>query len=82
RQRFYTSAHYEITDVVDRVGTGDAFAGGLIYGLYMGMGEEAALNFAAAASCLKHSIPGDMNLVSIDEVQQLLSGEVSGRVKR
>lgn len=82
RQEFYVSRRYEVTDIVDRVGTGDAFAAGLIYGYSTGMDNEEALNFAVAASCLKHSIPGDMNLVSIDEVKQLLSGGGSGRIQR
>ena len=82
RQEFYVSRRYEVTDIVERVGTGDAFAAGLIYGYSTGMDNEEALNFAVAASCLKHSIPGDMNLVSIDEVKQLLSGGGSGRIQR
>jgi len=82
RQEFYVSRRYEVTDIVDRVGTGDAFAAGLIYGYSTDMDNEEALNFAVAASCLKHSIPGDMNLVSIDEVKQLLSGGGSGRIQR
>lgn len=79
---FFMSTHYDITDIVDRVGGGDSFSAGLIYGLMSDMGDEAALEFAAAASCLKHSIPGDANLVSVDEVEHLASGEASGRVQR
>jgi len=79
---FFLSARYEITDIVDRVGSGDAFAAGLIYGLMTSMDDEAALNFATAASCLKHSIPGDMNLVSVEEVRRLMRGEASGRIQR
>jgi len=81
-QEFFLSTRYNITHIVDRVGGGDAFAAGLIYGLSTGMDDETALNFAVAASCLKHSIPGDVNLVSVDEVQRLMAGEVSGRVQR
>jgi len=79
---FYLSRKYEITDIVDRVGGGDAFAGGLIYGLLNYEGKEKALEFAVAASCLKHSIGGDFNRVSVDEVEKLLGGDGSGRVQR
>lgn len=79
---FYLSRKYEITDIVDRVGGGDSFAGGLIYGLGKYPGKEAALNFAVAASCLKHSINGDFNRVSVAEVEKLVEGDVSGRVQR
>lgn len=82
RQRFVVSRKYEITDIVDRVGGGDSFAGGLIYGLVSGKDPEAALNFAVAASCLKHSIMGDFNLVTADEVEKLAGGDASGRVQR
>jgi 2-dehydro-3-deoxygluconokinase len=64
------------------VGTGDAFAAGLIYGLVIRMKNQEALEFAVAASCLKHSIPGDMNLVTVEEVNQLLNGSGSGRIQR
>lgn len=80
--QFFLSRHYEITDIVDRVGGGDSFAAGLIYGLHTGMAEEDALNFAVAASCLKHSIPGDVNLVTLPEVERLMKGDASGRVQR
>ena len=76
------SSRYEITDIVDRVGGGDAFAAGLIYAMMTDMDDETALNFAVAASCLKHSIPGDMNLVTVEEVNRLAAGEASGRVQR
>jgi 2-dehydro-3-deoxygluconokinase len=76
------STRYDVTDIVDRVGTGDAFAAGLIYGFTMGMDDKTALEFAAAASCLKHSIPGDLNMVSVDEVYQLVKGSGSGRIQR
>jgi 2-dehydro-3-deoxygluconokinase len=79
---FYVSRRYEITDIVDRVGSGDAFAAGLIYGMLSDMGEAGALEFAAAAACLKHSIPGDINLATVKEVQALAAGEASGRVQR
>ncbi len=81
-QEFLLSTGYEVTDIVDRVGTGDAFAAGLIYGLYSGMSDCDALEFAAAASCLKHSIPGDINFCTADEVRKLVSGGVSGRIQR
>jgi 2-dehydro-3-deoxygluconokinase len=74
---------YDITHIVDRVGGGDSFVGGLIYGLLAFNGNnQKALNFAVAASCLKHTIPGDFNLVSVAEVEKLLSGDASGRVTR
>ena len=79
---FLVSRHYEITHIVDRVGGGDSFAGGLIYGLQTMGGAQEALEFAVAASCLKHSIPGDFNRFSVDEVKQLLKGGGSGRVQR
>ena len=67
---------------MDRVGTGDAFAGGLIYGLNVLKTDHEALEFAVAASCLKHSVPGDFNRVSRAEVEALMKGNVSGRVQR
>jgi len=82
RHSFRVSRHYEITHIVDRVGGGDAFAGGLIYGLQALGGVDEALEFAVAASCLKHSIPGDFNRFSADEVRQLIKGGGSGRVQR
>ncbi len=82
RHSFQLSRHYEIHNIVDRVGGGDAFAGGLIYGLQALGGPAEALEFAVAASCLKHSIPGDFNRFSADEVRQLLKGGGSGRVQR
>lgn len=82
RNHFYTSRHYLIQDIVDRVGGGDSFAGGLIYGLNHYEAPDKALEFAVAASCLKHSIPGDFNRVSVDEVEKLMSGDGSGRVQR
>ena len=79
---FFVSKHYEIRNIVDRVGTGDSFAAGLIYGLTHLAGDQEALEFAVAASCLKHSIPGDLPLVSLEEVEGLMKGSVSGRVQR
>lgn len=79
---FIVSRRYEIHDIVDRVGGGDAFAAGLIYGLNSGMEDRLALEFAAAASCLKHSISGDFNRVSVPEVERLMKGDASGRVQR
>ena len=79
----YSSRHYDITDIVDRVGGGDSFAGGLIYGLLHYTGNDRkALEFAVAASCLKHTISGDYNRVTVQEVESLMNGNVSGRVSR
>ena len=82
REKFLSSRYYDITNIVDRVGGGDSFAGGLIYGLQTFAGKQDALEFAVAASCLKHSIPGDFNRFSVDEVNALLKGGGSGRVQR
>lgn len=82
RKEFMLSRHYEITHIVDRVGGGDCFAGGLIYGLLTKDSHAAALEFAVAASCLKHSIPGDFNRFTADEVESLIKGGGSGRVQR
>lgn len=82
RKDFITSRHYEITNIVDRVGGGDAFAAGLIYGLLDLPNHYEALEFAVAASCLKHSVPGDFNRFSADEVKALVKGGGSGRVQR
>jgi len=80
---FYTAPQYDIIPIVDRVGGGDAFMGGLIYGLRKYTGDpEKALRFAVAASCLKHSIMGDFNAVTVAEVEQLMAGDASGRVSR
>ena len=81
-REFFASTKYDLTHIVDRVGGGDSFAAGLIYGLATGLGDEEALNFAVAASALKHTIPGDLNLVTLSEVQHLVSGNASGRVQR
>jgi 2-dehydro-3-deoxygluconokinase len=82
REGFHLSPRYEITDIVDRVGGGDSFASGLIYGLNTFPARKEALEFATAASCLKHSIPGDFNRVSVAEVRNLMGGDASGRVQR
>lgn len=80
---FVRSRIYDIDDIVDRVGGGDSFSAGLIYGLLNFPGEERkALEFAVAASALKHSIPGDLNLTTVAEVETLLKGDGSGRVQR
>ncbi len=79
---FIVSRKYEMYDIVDRVGGGDSFAGGLIYGLNKLESDKEALEFAVAASCLKHTIDGDFNRVTIDEVMKLAKGDGSGRVQR
>ena len=76
------SRRYEITDIVDRVGGGDSFMGGLIYGLMTYENDQKSLDFAVAASCLKHTIYGDYNLVTVPEVEKLMNGDASGRVSR
>jgi 2-dehydro-3-deoxygluconokinase len=79
----FQSPQYQITDIVDRVGGGDSFMGGLIYGLKTYPdNDQKALNFAVAASCLKHTIKGDANLVTVSEVEKLMGGDSSGRVAR
>jgi 2-dehydro-3-deoxygluconokinase len=82
RKKFVMSKRYDITHIVDRVGGGDSFAGGLIYGIQAHESHQEALEFAVAASCLKHSITGDFNRVTVDEVMALLKGDGSGRVQR
>lgn len=82
REKFYVSRHYDINDIIDRVGGGDSFAGGLIYGLNTYDTMEEALEFATAASCLKHSVIGDFNRVTVDDVKKLMAGDGSGRVQR
>jgi 2-dehydro-3-deoxygluconokinase len=79
---FLLSRRYDITHIVDRVGGGDSFAAGLIYGLTELDSPQQALEFAVAASCLKHSIPGDFNRFTVDEVKALAQGDGSGRVQR
>lgn len=81
--KLYASRRYDITHIVDRVGGGDSFMGGLIYGLLTYTeDDQKALEFAVAASCLKHTIYGDFNQVSVEEVEKLMSGDASGRVSR
>lgn len=80
-KNFFTSKKYDI-QIVDRVGGGDSFGAGLIYGLTSGMSPQESLEFAVGASCLKHSIEGDFNLVSLEEVTTLAQGDGSGRVQR
>jgi len=82
RKEFLISKKYEIHNIVDRVGGGDTFAAGLIYGINNLNSDKEALEFAVAASCLKHSIPGDLPLLSIEEVNSLAGGAASGRVQR
>ncbi len=79
---FFLSRKYAITNIVDRVGGGDSFGGGLIYGLTHYDSEQTALEFAVAASCLKHTIGGDFNRVNVSEVESLMKGSGSGRVQR
>ncbi|HTL03926.1 MAG TPA: sugar kinase [Vicinamibacterales bacterium] len=81
RQQFHQSQRYDVR-LVDRVGGGDSFAAGLIYGLLTGRGPEASLRFAVAASALKQTIPGDFNRMSVAEVDRLEKGDASGRVQR
>lgn len=82
RDGFRLSRRYDMTDIVDRVGGGDSFASALIYGLNAYDDRQQSLEFAVAASCLKHSILGDFNRVSVAEVEKLMSGDGSGRVQR
>lgn len=82
RSGFLVGPSFDIRAVVDRIGTGDAFAAGLIHGLLNRLGDEEALSFAVAASCLKHSIPGDFNLATEREISTLAAGDRSGRVRR
>lgn len=79
---FYESRRYDINPIVDRVGGGDSFSGGLIHGLLTMSTQGEALEFAVAASALKHTVPGDFNLVSIAEVEALAGGNANGRVQR
>ena len=82
-KNMYESKQYQITDIVDRVGGGDSFMAGLIYALLNYPNEDQrALDFSVAASCLKHTIKGDVNLVTVQEIEKLMGGDVSGRVNR
>jgi 2-dehydro-3-deoxygluconokinase len=81
--RFCVGPTFDITHILDRVGGGDAFCGGLIYGLRTYDNDlQKALDFAVSASCLKHSIFGDFNMATVEEVEKLMKGEISGRVSR
>ena len=82
RETFYVSRKYEIRDIFDRVGGGDSFAAGLIYGLQAYEDKQQVLEFAVAASCLKHSISGDYNRVGTADVEKLMGGDVTGRILR
>ena len=82
RQASHVSRRYDIANIVDRVGTGDSFAAGLIHGMLSHSDDARALEFAVAASCLKHSIPGDFNRVTVAEAESLMGGDASGRVQR
>ena len=82
-KKLYESTKYQITHIVDRVGGGDSFMGALIYGLiHYPNNDQKALDYAVAASCLKHTIKGDSNLVTIEEIEKLMGGDASGRVAR
>ncbi len=81
-EKTFVAPTYQITHIVDRVGGGDSFMGALIYGLLTYKNDEKALNFAVAASCLKHTIKGDFNLATVQEVEKLMKGDSSGRVSR
>ena len=81
-KKLFNAPIYDITHIVDRVGGGDSFMAGLIYGLLNYNNDQVALNFAVAASCLKHTIEGDFNMVTVEEVEKLMEGNTSGRVSR
>ena len=81
-EEFYESKRYDINPIIDRVGGGDSFSGGIIHGLLTKPNQGAALEFAVAASALKHTINGDFNLVSVEEVEALAGGDATGRVQR
>ena len=82
RREFLVGPRYDVAHIVDRVGTGDSFAAGLIHSLLTGASDQQALDFAVAASALKHTIPGDFNLVGLEEVQRLAAGDAGGRIQR
>lgn len=81
-EEFYVSRRYDISPIIDRVGGGDSFSGGIIHGLLTKPTQGEALEFAVAASALKHTIPGDVNMVSAEEVEALAGGAANGRVQR
>lgn len=82
RREFLVGPRYDLAHITDRVGTGDSFAAGLIYSLLTGSSDQQALDLAVAASALKHTVPGDFNLVTLAEVQRLAAGGVGGRIQR
>jgi 2-dehydro-3-deoxygluconokinase len=81
-REFLVGTTYDLAHITDRVGAGDSFAAGLIYALLTGFSDQQALDFAVAASALKHTIPGDFNLARLDEVRRLAAGGVGGRIQR
>ena len=81
-KEFYQSKRYDVNPIIDRIGGGDSFSGGLIHGLLTKPTQGEALEFAVAASALKHTINGDFNLVSVEEVEALAGGAANGRVQR
>jgi 2-dehydro-3-deoxygluconokinase len=81
-QNFYTSRKYKIDFIVDRIGAGDAYSAGILYGLMTGQDLQETVEFGAAAGCLKHSIHGDFNLASFNETIALMGGDGSGRIQR
>ena len=81
-KEFYESKRYDVNPIIDRIGGGDSFSGGIIHGLLTKKNQGEALEFAVAASALKHTINGDFNLVSADEVESLAGGNANGRVQR
>lgn len=81
-KEFYVSKRYDIMPIIDRVGGGDSFSGGLIHGLLTKDNQGDALEFAVAASALKHTINGDFNMVSAEEVENLAGGSANGRIQR
>jgi len=81
-EEYLKTERLKITHVLDRVGTGDAFAAGLVYGLLHDDEDMQALDFASAACALKHTVPGDVNLVSLENVIDLMEGDTSGAIKR
>lgn len=81
-EQFYYAKEYHISSIVDRVGGGDNFGAGLIYGFRKGYDCQKTIEFAVAASALKHSIEGDFNRISVPEIDKLMSGDASGRVQR
>jgi 2-dehydro-3-deoxygluconokinase len=80
-KEFFFSREYEM-NIVDRLGGGDSFSAGLIYSILQKKSPQECVEFASAASCLKHSVEGDFNMVSVDEVEKLASGDASGRILR